>query len=51
MYRSAIIVREIKFKTLRWADYVARMEERRSDFKIVTSKPTGKILLEMLMRR
>ena len=27
---------------LRWAGYVARMEEGRSAFKILTGKPTGK---------
>ena len=32
----------IKFRTLRWAGYVARMEEGLSAFKILTGKPTGK---------
>ena len=27
---------------MKWADHVARMEEGRSDFKILTGKPTGK---------
>ena len=31
--------------TRRWADHVARMEEGRSAFKILTGKPTGKRLL------
>ena len=30
-----------KSRRLRWAEHVARMEESRSDFKIVTGKPTG----------
>ena len=32
----------IKSKRLRWAGHVARMEEGRSAFKILTSKPTGR---------
>ena len=42
MYRSPNIVRVIKSRRLRWAGHVARMEESRSAFKIVTGKPTGK---------
>ena len=32
----------IKSRKLRWAGHVARMDERRSAFKILTGKPTGK---------
>ena len=39
------IVRVIKSRRLRWASHVARMEEGRSVFKILTVKPTGKRLL------
>ena len=35
----------IKSRRLRWAGHVARMEEGRSAFKILTGKPTGKIPL------
>ena len=35
----------IKSSRLRWAGHVARMEEGRSAFKILTGKPTGKIPL------
>ena len=42
LYRSHNIVRVIKSRTLRWAGHVARMEEGRSAFKILTGKPTGK---------
>ena len=42
LYRSPNIVRAIKSRRLRWARHVARMEEVRSAFKILTCKPTGK---------
>ena len=42
MYRSPNIVRMIKSRRLRWAGHLARMEEGRSAFKILTCKPTGK---------
>ena len=32
----------IPYRRLRWAAYVARMEEGRRAFKILTVKPTGK---------
>ena len=35
-------VTDIKIARLRWAGHVARMEESRSAFKILTGKPTGK---------
>ena len=42
LYRSPNIVRVIKSRRLRWAGHVARMEEGRSVFKILTGKSTGK---------
>ena len=42
LYRLPVTVRVIKYKILRWANHVARMEEDRSDFKILTGIPTGK---------
>ena len=42
MYRSPNIVTVIKYRRLRWAGHVARMEEGRSAFKISTGKPTEK---------
>jgi hypothetical protein len=42
LYRLSNIVRVIKSRRLRWARHVARMEEGRSFFKILTGKPTGK---------
>ena len=41
----------IKSRRLRWTGYVARMEEGWSTFKILTSKPTGKIPLGRPRRR
>ena len=41
----------IKSRRLRWAAYVARMEEGRSAFKILTGKPTGKRPLGRPRRR
>ena len=35
-------VRVIKSRRLRWAGDVAKMEESRSAFKILTGKPIGK---------
>ena len=51
MYRSPNIVRVIKSRRLRWAGHVARMEEGRSAFKILTGKPTGKRPLGRSSRR
>ena len=36
LYRSLKIVRMIKSRRLRWAGHVARMEESRSAFKMLT---------------
>ena len=41
----------IKSRRLRWAGYVARMEEGRSAFKILTGIPTGKRSLGKPRRR
>ena len=41
-YRSPDMVKGIKSIRLRWADYVARMQESRTAFKILTGTPTGK---------
>ena len=39
------------FRRLRWAGHVARMEEERSAFKILTGKPTRKRTLGKPRRR
>ena len=51
MYRSPNIVRVITSRRLRWAGHVARMEEGRHAFKILTGRPTGKRLLGVPWRR
>ena len=51
MYRSPNIVRVIKFRRMRWAGHVARMEEGRSAFKILTGIPAGKRALGRPRRR
>ena len=51
LYRSPNIVRVIKSRRLRWAGHVARMEEGRSAFKILTGKPTGNRPLGRSRRR
>jgi hypothetical protein len=38
LYRSPNIIRVIKSRRLRWTGHVARMEEGRSAFKILTGK-------------
>ena len=40
-----------KARRLRWAGHVARMEEDRSAFKILTGNPTGKRHLGRSKRR
>ena len=51
LYRSRNIVMVIKSRRLRWAGHVARMEESRSAFKMLTGKPTGKRPLGRPRRR
>ena len=51
LYRSPNVVRVIKSRRLRWARHVARMEEGRSAFKILTGKPTGNRPSERPRRR
>ena len=41
----------IKYRKLRWTSDLARMEEGRSGFKILTGKSTGKRLLGRPRRR
>ena len=41
LYRSPNIFRVVKSRILRWTGYIARMEEGRGAFKILTGKPRG----------
>ena len=51
MNRSPKIIRVIKSRRLRWAGHIARMEEGRSSFKILTGTATGDRPLGRLSRR
>ena len=51
LYCSVNIFRVIKSRRLEWAAHVARMDEGRSAFKILTGKPTGKRPLGRPRRR
>jgi hypothetical protein len=51
LYRSSNVVRVIKSRRLRWAGHVARMEECRSAFKILTGISTERRHLGRLRRR
>ena len=51
LYRSPKIVRAIKSRRLRWEGHVARMEEDRSAFRIITGTPAGKRPLGRPRRR
>ena len=42
LYRSPNILRLIKYRRLRWAGLVARMEESRGAFTMLRDKPTRK---------
>ena len=51
LYCSPNINRVIKSRRLRWVGHVARLEEGRSAFKILTGKPIGKRPLGRPRRR
>jgi hypothetical protein len=51
LYRSPNIVRAIKCRRLRWEGHVARREEVRIDFKILTGTSAGKRSLGRLRHR
>jgi hypothetical protein len=51
LHRSSNIVRVIKSRRLRSAEHLARMEEGRSAFKILTGEPSGKRPLGRPRRR
>ena len=43
LYHSCNVVRAIKYRILRWAGHVAKIEEGKSSFKILTGKPNRKL--------
>ena len=49
--RSPNIVRMINSRRLRWAGHVARMEEGRSAFRMLTGTPAGRRTLGRPKRR
>ena len=56
LYRSPNIVKVIKSRKLIMAGHVARMEEGRNAFKILTGKPTGlgvdgRTILEWILKK
>ena len=51
LYRSGNIFRVIKSRRLRWTGHVARKEESRSAFKILSGSPTGKRALRRPRRK
>ena len=51
MYCSPNIVRVIKWRRMRWAGHVARMEEGRGVHKVLVGKPGGKSPLGRPRRR
>ena len=51
LYRPPNIFRAIKSRRLKWVGHVARMEEGRSPFEILTGKPTAKRPLGRPKRR
>jgi hypothetical protein len=42
LYSSTSIVRVIKWRRMRWAGHVARVEERRGVYRVFMGKPEGK---------
>ena len=46
LYRSPNIVKVIKSRILRWAGHVAKMEEDRSAFRVLTGKSTRNVRLK-----
>jgi hypothetical protein len=51
LYSSPTIVRVIKSRRMRWAGYVARMDEGRGVYRVLVGKPEGKIPLGRPRRR
>jgi hypothetical protein len=42
LYSSPRIIRIVKSRRMRWAGYVARMEDKRNAYRLLVGKPEGK---------
>jgi hypothetical protein len=51
VYSSPSIIRIIKSRKMRWAGHVARMGEKRTEYRILVGRPEGKRPLGRLRRR
>jgi len=51
LYFSPIIIRVIKSRNMCWAEHVARMGERRGEYRVLLRKPEGKKQLGIPRRR
>ena len=51
LYPSPNIVRVIKSRRMRWAEHVARMGEKRGEYRALVGKPEGKRPLGRPSRR
>jgi hypothetical protein len=51
LYFSSSIIRIIKARRMRWAGHVARMGEKRHDYRLLVGKPEGKRPLGRPRRR
>jgi hypothetical protein len=51
LYSSPSIVKIIKSRRMRWAGHVARMGEKRNDYRLLVGKPDGKRPLGRPRRR
>ena len=51
MYCSSNIIRMIKSRTMRWAEYIARTEESRGVYRILVGTSEGKRPLRRPRRR
>jgi hypothetical protein len=51
LYSSPSIIRIIKSRRMRWAGYVARLEEKRIAYRLLVGKPEGKRPLGRPRRR
>jgi hypothetical protein len=51
LYSSPDIIRQIKWREMRWAGHVARMGEERNVYRVLVGKPEGKRPLERPRRR